>query len=306
MPLGRIRATLGVGDDELTLQQKEARLGYLLILPSILMIGVIIIYPVVYNVILSFQEVTLNPTQPNPWIGFEHYSTVLTSPNFWSAAENSFVFTLFSDLLATAGGLAVALLLRHQFRGRRLARAVVLLPYIAPIVAVAFTWQWMLDPQYGIIPYVLSNILNLYSGTIGLRTSSGTAIWVLIIYDAWRYFPFAFLFLMARVQAIPQTMYEAAKIDGAGRIARFKDITLPELRYAIGTVFVLRWIWNFNTYTDVWLFTQQVTTIPIYTYQTAFSTFEQGLAAAISLILFVFLIIFVAVYAYVISRGDTG
>lgn len=303
MAIGEIRSTLGIGRDDLTLQQKEARLGYYLIIPSLALIGFVILYPVLYNIYLSFLEVTLNPTQPNTWIGIQHYETLLTSDQFWSAAWNSIVFTALSDVLATAGGLAVALLLRNQFRGRRLARATVLLPYIAPIVAVAFTWRWMLDPQYGVLPYVFGDILNLYGGNIGLRTNDGTAIWMLIIYDAWRYFPFAFLFLTARVQAIPQTMYEAASIDGAGPIARFKDITLPELRYAIGTVFVLRWIWNFNTYTDVWLFTQNVTTIPIYTYQTAFATFEQGLAAAISIILFVFLVVFVAVYAYIIDRG---
>ncbi|MDB2265597.1 sugar ABC transporter permease [Halorubrum ezzemoulense] len=292
----RVTSFFDRGGTERTLEEKEELLGYALILPSILLVSVIILYPLAYNVYLSFHEVPLAPGESALFVGTQHYADLLSDPAFWEALYNTVVFTFFSDLLATAGGLFAALLLNRAFRGRRLVRGLMLLPYVAPIIAVAFAWRWMLDPLFGIVPFILNNIFNLNLGTIDLLGNSDSAIWTVIIFDAWRYFPFAFLMLIARVQAIPEEMYEAARIDGASRFAQFKDITLPELKYILATVFLLRWIWNFNKFADVWLLTREVETLPIFTYQTAFANFELGLGAAISMVLFVFLISFVLIY----------
>lgn len=285
-----------VSDEELTLKQKEALLGYALIIPALLLVAVVIVYPVVYNVYLSFTEVPLAPDESPVWIGIEHYQTLLSSPDFWDALKNTIVFTFFSDLFATVGGLAAALLFNRKFRGRRIARGLMLLPYVAPLIAVAYIWQWLLDPLYGVIPWFFSDIVHLYDGNVDLLNNGKTALAMVIAFDTWRYFPFAFLMLIARVQSIPQDMYEAAKIDGASKLAQFKDITLPELKYVLATVFLLRWIWNFNKFADIWLLTRQVQTLPIYAYQTAFANYNMGQAAAISMILFVALMGFVLVY----------
>jgi len=282
--------------EKLTLQQKEALLGYALIGPAILLVAAVILYPVVYNVYLSFTEVPLSPDQSPVWVGIQHYETLLTSSAFWGALWTTVLFTFFSDTLATLGGLAAALLFNRTFRGRRLARGLMLLPYVAPLIAVAYVWQWVLDPLYGVVPWLFSDVLNLYSEQIDLLNNQLTAIWMVIAFDAWRYFPFAFLMLIARVQSIPKDMYEAARIDGAGKLAQFKDITLPELKYVLATVFLLRWIWNFNKFADIWLLTRNVRTLPIYAYQTAFASYEMGQAASISMILFVALMGFVLVY----------
>jgi multiple sugar transport system permease protein len=292
----RVDTLLGRGSKQRTLEEKEQLLGYGLILPSILLVSLIILYPLGYNIYLSFHEVPLAPGEEPTFVAVEHYTSLLSDSAFWEALYNTIIFTFFSDLLATAGGLIAALLLNRAFRGRRLVRGLMLLPYVAPIIAVAFAWRWMLDPLFGIVPYFLNSVLSLNLGTVDLLGNSDTAIWSVIIFDAWRYFPFAFLMLIARVQAIPEEMYEAARIDGAGWLAQFKDITLPELKYILATVFLLRWIWNFNKFADVWLLTRQVTTLPIFTYQTAFANFELGLGAAISMILFLFLISFVLIY----------
>lgn len=285
-----------LGDDDLTLEKKEALLGYGLIAPAILLIAAVILYPVIYNVYLSFTRVPLDPDASPVWVGLKHYQTLLTSDTFWSALQNTILFTLLSDTLATLGGLGAALLFNRAFRGRRLARGLMLLPYVAPLIAVAYIWQWLLDPLYGVIPWLFSDVLHLYAGQIDLLNNAKTALWMVIAFDAWRYFPFAFLMLIARVQSIPQDMYEAAKIDGAGKIAQFKDITLPELKYVLATVFLLRWIWNFNKFADIWLLTRKVQTLPIYAYQMAFANYRMGEAAAISMILFVALMGFVLVY----------
>ncbi|WP_254546664.1 carbohydrate ABC transporter permease [Halomarina pelagica] len=290
------RTKTGLLSGDYTIEQKEAILGYLLVAPAVLLVGAVILYPVAYNVYLSFTQVPISPEQSPTWVGLRHYRTLLSSGAFWDALTNTIVFTFFSDTLATAGGLGAALLFNRRFRGRRIARGLMLLPYVAPLIAVAYIWQWLLDPLYGLVPYVLGDLLGLGIGQLDVLNNAGTALWAVVAFDAWRYFPFAFLMIIARLQAIPADMYEAAKIDGASRFAQFKDITLPELKYVLGTVFLLRWIWNFNKFADIWLLTRQVQTLPIYAYQTAFANYNQGQAAAIAMVLFLALMGFVLLY----------
>lgn len=279
-----------------TIEEKEALLGYALIAPALLLIGAVIIYPVLYNVYLSFTIVPLTPGESPQWIGLEHYTDLFSSGVFWDSLRTTIVFTFFSTSLATLGGLGTALLFNRAFRARRYLRGLVLLPYVAPLISVAFVWRFMLDPLYGIVPFIGSDLLGLYDGQVDLLSNGDTALWSVILIDAWRYFPFAFLMLIARVQAIPGDMYEAAQIDGASKFAQFKDITLPELKYILATVFLLRWIWNFNKFADIWLLTRRIDTLPIYAYKVAFANYQHGQAAAISMVLFLALIVFVLGY----------
>ena len=280
-------------------QRRETALGVALVLPSVVLIGSVILYPIVYNVYLSFTSVPLNPNRAPTWIGLENYVSLLTSVRFWQAFRTTAVFTVGSTIASTVLGLAVALLFDREFRGQRLARGLVLLPHVTPIIAVAFVWQFMLSPLWGTIPTLLAE-WGLYTSESGLLAQSGTALPTVIVFSAWRNFPFAFLLFLARLQAIPESMYEAARIDGAGALAQFKDITLPELKGTVVIVVLLRSIWEFNAFAQVWLLTKQVLTLPIFAYQTAFANFEQGLGAAISLLLFLiqamFLVGFVTLF----------
>jgi multiple sugar transport system permease protein len=285
----RVRA-LWSGD--LTIRQKEILLGYALVFPSVVLIAATLLYPVAYNVYLSFTEVPLDPTQSPQWVGLENYATLLSNPEFWVAAKNTVVFTLFSDVGATAAGLGVALLFQREFRGEGVLRSIVILPYIAPLIASAFVWRWIWHPLYGIGPFVLGDLLGLVAQDANLRES----IAMVIVFDSWRYFPFAFLLILARLRSIPDELYEAAKIDGAGRLARFRDITLPELKYVLATVFLLRWIWNFNVFADVWLFTRNVPVLGTFVYVTGFNNYNQGLAAAVANMMVIVLLVLVSVY----------
>lgn len=278
------------------LKQKEAILGILLIIPSVGLISLLILFPFLYNAYISFHTVPLAPGQPLEWVGLDNYRWLFSNSQFWSSAWTSVLFTVFSSVTATVAGLVVALLLQYEFRGRRLVRGLSLLPYVTPVIATAFVWRWMFQPVYGSIPYILRSIGLEQIGRMDFLSEPTTGLFVVILYDTWRYFPFAFLFLIARIQAIPDEMYEAAKIDGASRFAIFKDITLPELKYVLATIILLRGIWNFNSFTDVWLVTHQVEVLPILTYLTAFNAFEMGRAAALAMVLFVFLITLSSVY----------
>jgi multiple sugar transport system permease protein len=282
-------------------KRRETLLGILLILPAVVLIGAVVLYPIVYNVYLSFTTVPLNPDQAPTWVGLENYLELLSSNRFWSAFSTTLVFTVGATILSTVVGLAVAVLFDREFRGRRLARGLVLLPHVTPIIAVAFVWQFMLSPLWGTIPNLLAD-WGLYGTRVGLLDQASTALPTVIVFAAWRNFPFAFLLFVARLQAIPESMYEAARIDGAGALAQFKDITLPELKGTIAIVVLLRFIWEFNTFAEVWLLTQQVLTLPIFAYQTAFANFEQGLGAAISLLLFVIQALFVI--GFVVLFGE--
>ena len=282
-------------DQELTIKQKEMLLGYALILPSVLLVAASLIYPVAYNIYLSFTEVPLDPTQAPEWVGLANYEALLTDPEFWVAVQNTFVFTLFSDIGATVLGVGVALLFRNKFRGDGIMRGLVLLPYIAPLIAIAFTWRWLLQPTYGLVPHLLVDVLGIYPADQNLRETLG----MVILFDTWRYFPFTFLLVLARVRSIPSELYEAAKIDGAGRLARFKDITLPELKFVIAAVFLLRWIWNFNVFSDVWLFVgNNVPILGTFVYVRGFNTIppNQGFAAAVANLMVIGLLVMVIAY----------
>lgn len=286
--------------NEMPLKRKEKWLGWALILPSVLLVGLVILYPLLYNIYLSFTNVPLQPGTSPEWVGLTHYHELIQSPAFWNSVKTTIIFTLVSSVLATTLGLLIALVMNREFPGRKYARGIILLPYVIPIVAAAFTWRWMLNPAAGVIPYIAGEFFGL--GTLDLLSGGSSALWTMIIFDAWRYYPFAFLMFIARAQAIPAEMYEAAKIDGASRFAMFKDITLPEMRGVIITMFLLRWIWNFNKFTDIWLLTHNVETLPVYTYKTAFANFELGLGAAVSVLLLISLMTFVIIYTHTLGE----
>lgn len=284
-----------VFDREMTIKQKEMLLGYVLILPSVLLVAASLVYPVAYNIYLSFTEIPVDPTQSPEWVGLANYQALVSDPEFWEAVQNTLIFTFFSDVGATALGLGVALLFRNKFRGDGVMRGLVLLPYIAPLIAIAFTWRWLLQPTYGIVPHLLQDVLGLYPSGTNIRET----LEMVILFDTWRYFPFAFLLILARVRSIPNELYEAAKIDGAGRLARFKDITLPELKFVLAAVFLLRWIWNFNVFSDVWLFVgNNVPILGTFVYVRGFNTIppNQGYAAAVANLMVIGLFIMVIGY----------
>ena len=285
-----------------TIERKDAVLGVLLILPSLLLISVVILYPLLYNIYLSFQSV---PLQGSPtWVGLENYSWLLNNDEFWASLQRTVGFAVVSSVLAAGGGLLATLLLRRQFPGRRFVRGLTLLPFVIPIVAIAFSWRWMFNPIYGVVPHWLGILGFAELSQQSLLSESGTALWTLSLYEGWRYFPFAFLLIFARAQAIPGDVYEAARIDGASRFAQFKDITLPELKFIIATVLLLRIVWGFNTFAEVWLVTQEFEVLSVFTYETAFTTFQLGHGAAISVILFAILVIFVVTYVTTLMREE--
>jgi multiple sugar transport system permease protein len=299
-----------------SLEAREARLAWLLILPTALIVFGLVVFPAVFSIWISFHDIglgNLNDVFRAPFVGLENYRRVVNDFAFkfqgldnWGAAVTSVVYSFAATLLTIFVGLIAALLLNRSFHGRGLVRAVFLFSYVAPIVSVAFVWRWILDPR----PSGVLNDILMRLGTIELPkaylATRGLALVIVILFEAWRYFPFAMLMILARLQAIDGTLYEAADVDGANAWHKFRHVTLPELRFVLGAVFLLRLIWTFNKFDDIFLLTGGgfgTNVLPVLTYQFSFKSFDFGKGAANAMILLLILVVFLVVYVLTVMRG---
>lgn len=277
-------------------KQKEAHLGYWLILPTVLLIVGLILYPIIYNLWLSLHKVNMNPAIPNTFIGLGHYWKVLTDIDFWMSFKTSIIFTVSTVVGTTLLGLGVAILLNREFKGRTIVRGIILLPYVAPVISLVFGWKYLFHPVFGLANYVMVDVLKLLPHNIDWIESPQYAFYAVIVFNIWRNFPFSFLMILARLQSIPASLYEAAEIDGATGWNKFLHITLPELNFVIGALVILRTIWNFYKFDEVYLLSPSVETLPVYVYEKAFANFNFGEGAAITTILFIFVLGFILYY----------
>lgn len=226
----------------------------------------------------------------------ESVGMLLAGRGFMNTLLRTFVYTLGGSVLAIAMGTVAALIVKDEFLGRNVVRGFMLFPYIAPIVSVVFVWKLLLNAQFGLIN-------ELIDGAGGQRidflSQPSTAFLMIVLFQGWRYFPFAFLFILARIQAIPEDMYEASQVDGALPSQRLIYITLPQLQAVFGTLFVLRFIWTFNKFDDVFLLTggsanTQLVTIEIF--DQLFSRSNIGTSSAVAVILAIVLMIVLGIY----------
>lgn len=227
----------------------------------------------------------------------KHYAIGVRDTEFYPMIWRTIFYTLASTILAIVVGLIVALLVRDAFPGRAIFRGFILFPYIAPVISVAFIWQ-VLFATDGLVNESLGTSTAFLSTRDSFMGISVPLVMV-ILFQTWRYFPFAFLFLLARIQAIPDDMYEAAKVDGATPSQRLLFITLPQLRAVIGTLFLLRFIWTFNKFDDVFLLTGPITqtkVIPVQIFESLFTETNVGEASAIAVIMAAMLAVVLLIY----------
>ncbi|MCH3918015.1 MAG: sugar ABC transporter permease [Spirochaetia bacterium] len=280
---------------KLSLEQKDARLGVKLVLPSVVIIGMLIIYPIFYNIYLSFFNVKI--TGETTYIGTANYIKVLTDPTFWASVLTTFVYVIATTVLTTAMGLIVAMVMNKKFKGRPVVRSIILLPYIAPVISTVYAWQFFFDPVNGIFMHIVVDVLHLSDTRFNLIGDPKYAIWVAVIFSVWKAFPFTYLMILSRLQTIDQNLYEAAEIDGAGAWRKFWSITIPELYFVIGSLVLLRFIWNFNKFEEVYLLTDNVKVLSVYTYFKAFTgSMQLGQGSALVVVQFALLIILILLY----------
>ncbi|MGH2578343.1 MAG: carbohydrate ABC transporter permease, partial [Actinomycetota bacterium] len=231
-----------------TLAQQEARAGIALLSPTLIVVLVMVVLPILWTIVIAFQELRLRNLRTRLFdfqFTLDNFATVLTAPGFLEALKVTLIYSVVGTFLSIALGLVAALVVRKPFKGRTFVRASMLLPYVAPVVAVTFVWQIMLNPELGIVNAIGTDLLGWSESIPFLEQRSGTlsifgfdlgvptALIVIILYQAWRYFPFSFLFILARLQALPAELDEAARVDGATPLQRFWRITLPQLQGVI-------------------------------------------------------------------------
>jgi multiple sugar transport system permease protein len=275
--------------------KNENRLGWRLVSPTVIILMVLILYPVVYNIYISFFDYGITRST---FVGIDNYLRVLKDGAFWK----SFFITVGFTLMTVGGslllGLGVALMLNKEFKGRSIVRTIVLLPYITPLISIVFSWQYIFDPSLGPFVEIFGRQLKWISPQLDLLNNSNNAFIVASVFNIWRNFPFVYLMILSRLQSIPDEYYEAAEMDGASPWKKFTNITLPELYFVMGAVALMRGIWNFYKFDEVYLISKKAGTLPIFIYERVIGTTspEFGVAAAIATVLMVIMLGLITVY----------
>lgn len=250
---------------------------------------------------LSFYEVNLlTYLRRSEFVGWSNYIKLLVNAYFWNSLKITFLFT--GGLVAGTYvlGLLTALLVNLRFKGRGIARGALLLPWVMPEVVLVLIWLWIYDPQFGVLNFFLRKMHLTVTSIYPLGTPS-LALGALLITLIWRQYPLAMLMILAGLQSIPNQQYEAASIDGAHVLHRFRFITLPNLRYVSSILILLLTVWGFVEFVVIYLMTQggpvrSTETLIIRTYLSAFKYYELGEACAQGVVILAISFIFALVY----------
>lgn len=283
--------------------------NYLFILPALVFMAIFILFPIGYNLILSFQDVSVyNLKGEHHFVGLVNYIKSFQDPVFYTALRNSMVFTAVSIFFQFTIGFALALFFNTKFPGRNLFRSLMLLAWMLPVVITGTVFQWMLSGDYGVLNYFLQS-LGLINEPYNWLSEGSTALLGTIVANIWMGTPFNMIILLSGLQTLPEHLYEAAKLDGANRLLQFRHITLPLMRPTILVLLMLGIINTFKVFDLIFIMTAggpvtSSTVLPIYAYQLSFSTYEFSQGASVSMIMFAILIAVAVVYLRMTSKEE--
>jgi multiple sugar transport system permease protein len=290
----------------MTLEKRYSLIGMALIAPTVLILSAVIVYPLVSAIYLSFFSI-YTPTLKGAWVGLDNYATILSGKYFWFALWTTVLWTAGTLFLQILFGVGMALLLNQNILFRSLARSLVLFPYFVSTVVAVLVWRWLFNDLYGILNHLLIKIgiIDMPVDWLGIMPNAMLSV---IVVGAWKFFPFVVIAVLARLQTIPEHLYEAARIDGASTFARFFDVTLPQLRDVLSIVILLRIIWDFKEFDLIYLLSgggpvDSTRTLPLIVYQQAFSMNQMGMAATYAVAMMVVMLVFMLLYLYQARRG---
>ncbi|ELA56959.1 carbohydrate ABC transporter permease [Enterococcus faecium] len=268
-------------------KHSDLKLAMGLLAPSMLLLAVLVLIPMLSNIQISFFDMPLNPNSDAVFIGLSNYLEILSDSEFYRSLGLTVAYTFLVVAGSTALGLAVAILLNRKFIFRKTVRSLILLSYVTPSISLIFAWKYMFNNSYGIVNDLLVDRLQLFNEAPLWFDQPVASFFMVVLFAIWRYYPYAFISFLAILQTVDKTLYEAAEMDGANAWQKFKIVTLPAIKPVLATVIVLRSIWMFYMFTDVYLLTNKVNILGVYLYQTAFAFNDLGKAAAISILLFI-------------------
>jgi multiple sugar transport system permease protein/N,N'-diacetylchitobiose transport system permease protein len=278
----------------------------LLLLPSLVVVFGIVVYPLARTLYTSFFDVNSPFPGRYPFVGLGNYRWTFGSPDFWAALRRTAYFTLVSTWFELILGLLLALLLSVRFRGRAVLRSIVILPWALPTIVNGMMWRWIFNPEYGALNALFTQ-LHLTSQYRSWLGRPFLALNMVIVADVWKTTPLAAFLLLAGLSTIPRELYEAARVDGAGAVRSFFSVTLPLLVPTILVVLVVRTIEAFKVFDIIYVMTRGgpangTQTIAVFAYIQAFSNQRFGRGGALAYVIAMFILGFALIYMRLLRR----
>lgn len=281
----------------------EGLFAWLLVAPALLFIAVIVAWPLVETLRLSFTDARLGGEN---YVGLENYQDLWGDRKFWQTIGRTFFWMFLSVGLKLVMGLIGATLLNAAVPGRALFRMLVMPPWVIPIAIGMIGWLWLYNGHFGLIAGVAQSI-GILDGPFEFLAYKRSAFYSAIVADVWVGTPMVTLFFLAAMQGVSRDLYEAAWVDGAGRWYRFRRITIPQIMPVIVSMALLSAIWTFNSFEIIWILTEggprgATTTLIVDTYKTAIGNFKFGEGAARAVVIVILLAMFSIVYLFFLNK----
>lgn len=294
-----------------TLNQKTSQKlpQYLFIVPATLFVLLFMLYPIVYNIVVSFQDLTLmNLRTGGEFVGLQNYVEILQTEKFRIALKNTVIYTAACIFFQVVLGYLLAVFLNQDFPFRNFFRSIMLLAWMTPLVITGTLFKWLFDVDYGVINYLLT-MLHVIEEPINWLGQQHTALAAVVITNVWVGIPFNMILILAAMQALPNDVYEAAKVDGASKFQTFSKITLPLLKPALLIILVLGIIYTFKVFDIILIMTgggpvNATQVLPFYGYELAFVNFDFGSSGAVATIILLILMCIALIYLYLIKREE--
>jgi len=283
---------------------------YLMVLPAVVIVLGVVVYPVLSGIMTAFYDVTLRSLNSGDmdFVGLRNFERVFADPNFVRALQNTVVWVILNVVAQLGLGLALALLLHRAMPGIGFFRSGILVPWVVPSVVAVLTWRWMYDPSVGIVNELLVKlgVIDAYHPWLG---DTATSLYAVTVESIWKGTPFVMLLLLAALQLVPKSILEAASMDGASRWKKLWYVILPQIRVSFAIAAVLTFILTVNNFNAIWLMTEggplnSSEILFTLAYKYGFKRFDLGLASAVATMLFVGLVVATTVYLKLIQARE--
>jgi multiple sugar transport system permease protein len=289
---------------------KFDNIGILFVLPAFIYMLIFVGYPIVRNIVLSLQDVTVRTltADSKPFVGFKNYMKIFQDPVFTKSMLNTLIFTLCCLAVQFVIGFLLALFFNQHFSVAKPVRGLLLIPWMIPITVTALMFKFIFGTDVGILNYFLKSI-GIISQNIDWLTSANTALFAIVCANVWIGIPFNMILISTGLTTIPKELYESASIDGAGKVQTFFKITLPLLRTTIESVLILGFIYTFKVFDLVYVMTgggpvNSTHMLSTYSYKLSFEMFKYSEGAAVANVLLVILLIVGVFYLRATKEDD--
>jgi len=289
-------------------ESSNAKLVAVLITPTLILVIGVVIFPLVYSFVMSFGDVRFANIQDYNFVGFTQFVRAFNDSEFINSLKVSSRFVFFTVFIKLVLGTLIAVLLKENFAGRSAARALIIIPWATPFIVVGLMWKWMLHSKVGVINFILYRlgIIENYIPFLSERTYAMPSV---ILADVWQGTPFFVIIILAGLQTIPEDLYEAARIDGAGGIRSFFSITLPMVKFPLFISTILGTIFAINAFDLFFVLTRGgpgniTTSATLYDWNNAFKFYHLSYASAISYVILLIAMIITIGYVILMRRSE--